>query len=157
MTLMTSQAPWSDPGLSLPEMKHLKIQYPSLKTVRSHILPNGNSGIVTISMLGVKSHTDDTTVKYDLIIDFRRFPVSPPSAYVRHPSDPDIRHVNIGEGTRVAFAPRAEICWVCVGGKFPEQFESYARDRKFRLVTYIQQLQYTLRNPNPMDCARHTS
>tara|TARA_B100000401_G_C52591023_1_gene617281 strand:+ start:97 stop:513 length:417 start_codon:yes stop_codon:yes gene_type:complete len=138
-------------------MKHLKIQYPSLKTVRSHILPNGNSGIVTISMLGVKSHTDDTTVKYDLIIDFRRFPVSPPSAYVRHPSDPDIRHVNIGERTRVSFAPRAEICWVCVGGKFPEQFESYARDRKFRLATYIQQLQYTLRNPNPMDCARHTS
>ena len=118
MTLMTSQAPWSDPGLSLPEMKHLKIQYPSLKTVRSHILPNGNSGIVTISMLGVKSPTDDTTVKYDLIIDFRRFPVSPPSAYVRHPSDPDIRHVNIGEGTRL-LSRRAEICWVCVGGNSP--------------------------------------
>ncbi len=155
MTLSPPQIPWSAPGISPSEMKHLKVQYPSLKNVRSHSLPHGYSGIVTISMLGVKSHLDDSIVKYDLIIDFRKFPVGVPYAYVRHPSDPDIKHVNIGEGSTVGFAPRVQICWVCVGGRFPEQFESYPRDRRFRLTTYIQQLQYTLRNPNEMDCARH--
>ena len=136
-------------------MQRLKIQYPSLRSVKSQTLPHGHAGIVTLSMRGVKSHTGASKITYDLIVDFRGFPSQIPEAYVRHPSDADIMHVNVFDGSRTEFAPNTVICWICLGGNYPDVYRRYPKDRLFRMGAYITQLQYALSNPNPMDCARH--
>lgn len=156
MTLSPPRIPWSAPGLSHSELRGMSIQFPSLKMVKSHKLSHGNAGIITVCMLGVKSHSDRTTVRYDLVIDFRDFPSSVPTAYVRNPADADIKHVNIAEGQRYSFAPGADICWICVGGsRYDAQFQNYPKDRRFRLDAFFTQLHQTLRNPNVHDIANH--
>jgi len=148
--------PWYAPGLTLSEMKAMQIQYPSLKSVRSHNLSHGSAGIITVSMIGVKSHSDDKSVKYDLILDFREFPSCVPTAYVRNPTDSDIKHVNVGAGKKYSFAPSAEICWICLGGsRYEAAFQSFPKDRRFRLEAFFTQLQHTLKNPNVDDVADH--
>ncbi len=156
LTLSPQVTPWSIPGLSHSELISMKVQYPSLKVVRSHKLSHGNAGIITVSMLGVKSHSDRTNVRYDLIIDFRDFPHSVPTAYVRNPADSEIKHVNIGSAQRYSFAPGAPICWVCVGGgRYSTMYQSFPQDRRFRLEAFFTQLQNTLRTPNVDDVADH--
>ena len=144
---------WSTPGLTADDFQHMKISYPSVVSIGNLRLPNGNSGVVQLSMIGRKSHRNDEKIQYQIVIDFRGFPAEMPYAYVRVPSDSQIMHCNIYHADRFRFAPRLDLCAICIGG-YSGTFSALERVRKQRLDCYLNQLQYVLSNPNPDDTAR---
>ena len=144
---------WSSPGLAEDDFRQMKIGYPSIVKISNHRLPNGNSGVVQLSMIGKKHHRSGRTITYQILIDFRGFPAETPIAYVRTPDDDQIRHCNVGHAKNYQIAPRLALCHVCVGN-YGEAFEGLVKDRLFRLGCYLNQLQHTLSNPNPDDPAR---
>ena len=150
---LSKAAYWSTPGLTADDLQYLKISYPSVVSISNLKLANGNSGVVQLSMIGRKSHKRDGTIQYQIVIDFRGFPAEMPHAYVRLPSDSDIKHCNIYHADRFEIAPRIDLCAICIGG-YSGTYSALERDRKQRLGCYINQLQYVLSNPNTKDTAR---
>ena len=144
---------WSSPGLTADDFLRMKISYPSVVSISNLKLPNGNSGVVQVSMIGRQSHRTDKTITYQIVIDFRGFPVEVPEAYVRVPEDSQILHCNIYHEDRFAFAPRIPLCAVC-RGDYDRIFWELPKDRLCRLDCYLNQLQYVLFNPNSRDTAR---
>ena len=144
---------WSSPGLAEDDFRQMKMSYPSVVKIGNRRLPNGNYGLVQLSMIGKKNHRSGRTINYRILIDFRGFPAEVPIAYVRTPDDNLIRHCNIGHAHFYEIAPRLPLCHICVGG-YGEAFEGLAKDRLCRLGCYLNQLQHTLSNPNPDDTAR---
>jgi hypothetical protein len=144
---------WSSPGLTMDDLRHVKIDYPSIVSIRNHKLPNGNSGVVQLNMIGRQSHKNIQTIKYQLVIDFRGFPAEMPYAYVRFPDDSQIMHCNIHHADRFEFAPRLPLCPVCIG-EYSNTFSGLEKNRVHRLNKYLRQLQSALSNPNTNDTAR---
>ena len=144
---------WSSPGLTTDDLRHMKIDYPSVASIRNLKLPNGNFGVVQLTMLGRKSHKNGRTIPYQILVDFRGFPAELPHAYVRSPDDSQIMHCNIYHADRYTFAPRIPLCNVCIGD-YSATFSKLPKDRIQRLFCYLNQLQYALSNPNTDDTAR---
>ena len=144
---------WSSPGLTADDLRHMKIDYPSAVSIRNLRLPNGNFGVVQLTMIGRQSHRNSKTIWYQILIDFRGFPAELPHAYVRSPDDSQIMHCNIYHADRYPFAPRIPLCNVCIGD-YSAIFSGLKKDRLQRLSCYLNQLQYALSNPNTDDTAR---
>ncbi|RZD49068.1 MAG: hypothetical protein CXT65_06515 [Methanobacteriota archaeon] len=144
---------WSSPGLAADDLSHMKIDYPSVASIRNLRLPNGNFGVVQLTMIGRQSHKNSQTISYQILIDFRGFPAELPHAYVRSPDDSQIMHCNIYHSDRYPFAPRISLCNVCIGD-YSAAFSGLPKDRLQRLFCYLNQLQYALSNPNTGDTAR---
>ena len=144
---------WSSPGLAADDLSHMKIDYPSAGPIRNLRLPNGNFGVVQLTMIGRQSHKNSQTISYQILIDFRGFPAELPHAYVRSPDDSQIMHCNIYHADRYPFAPRISLCNVCIGD-YSAAFSGLPKDRLQRLFCYLNQLQYALSNPNTGDTAR---
>ena len=144
---------WSSPGLTTDDIRHMKIDYPSVASIRNLRLPNGNFGVVQLTMIGRQSHKNSQTISYQILIDFRGFPAELPHAYVRSPDDSQIMHCNIYHADRYPFAPRISLCNVCIGD-YSAAFSGLPKDRIQRLFCYLNQLQYALSNPNTGDTAR---
>jgi len=141
---------WSSPGLTSNDLRRMKIIYPSAAPIGVHRLPNGNFGAVLVDMVGRKSHRSNDTITYQIVIDFRSFPVEVPDALVKTPKDSDILHCNIWHARDgEPIAPRISLCRICIGlDKYQVMYENLARDRLQRLDCYLNQLQYALSNPN---------
>ena len=140
---------WSSPGLSSDDQRRMKVSYPSVVPIRAHRLPNGNFGAVLVHIIGRKSHRSNDKIVYQIVIDFRDFPVEVPDALVKTPEDSEILHCNIWHADRFTIAPRIPLCRICIGlDKFRSIYENLARDRQVRLECYMGQLRSALMNPN---------
>ena len=148
---------WWKTGLENRDLRQAMLQYPTLRPVRSHRLPNGNSGAVLLNMIGVKTRRGGRKTVYEMILDFRNFPAETPRAFVRTPECSDIRHCNIYRASRFTVAPTLDICAVCTGSGWSELYDSLPKKREARLGVFLNHLQNVLSNPNPKDRARRTN
>ena len=145
---------WWKTGLESRDLHMAKIQYPTIQSVRSHRLPNGNPGVIILSMIGVKERAGGSKTEYEMIIDFRNFPAESPRAFVKTPKCSVIKHCNIYKASRFSIAPSLEICAVCPGAGWSELYDSLPKKRETRLGAFLNHLQYVLSNPNQKDRAR---
>jgi hypothetical protein len=145
---------WWKTGLDNRELNLAKMQYPTLQSVRSHRLPNGNSGVVLLSMIGVEESAGGSKTEYEMILDFRNFPAESPLAFVKTPKCSLIRHCNIYRASRFSIAPSLAICAVCTGSGWSDIYDSLPKKREPRLGVFLNHLQSILSNPNPKDKAR---
>jgi len=152
----TEAVPWSKSGLDNSELNQTKIMYPSLKSVRSHRLPNGNSGVILVTMTGVQREKGGPQVEYEMIIDARNFPSESPRAFVRTPECRKIKHCNIYKASRFNIAPMLDLSLICVGG-WNEIYDTLERNRGTRLMAFLNHIQYVLSNPNNKDPARRVN
>ena len=148
---------WWKTGLENRELSLAKMQYPSLQSVRSHRLPNGNSGVILLNMMGVKERAGGSMTEYEMVIDFRNFPADSPRAFVRAPECSLIKHCNIYKAKTFSIAPSLEICAVCTGSGWSELYDSLPMKRETRLGVFLNHLQNVLSNPNPKDRARRAN
>lgn len=140
-------------GITPDELRRVLIQYPSTAAVRQHKMRNGNLGVIQVSMVGVKSSSDSSQVRYQVLIDFRNFPSTTPKAFIRSPHSSEISHCNIHKSDRYPLAPNIDLCAVCIG-RYADDYESLPEARVMRLGCYLNQIQYILSNPNPNSRAR---
>ena len=145
---------WWKNGLESRDLNMAKMQYPTIQSVRSHRLPNGNPGVVILSMFGGNQRAGRSKEEYEMIIDFRNFPAESPRAFVKTPKCSLIKHCNIYRASRFSIAPSLEICAVCLGADWPDLYDSLPKKREARLGVFLNHLQYVLSNPNQNDRAR---
>ena len=151
---ISSSAKWSTPGLTNQEINKAKIQWGSIAPVRSQRMPNGNSGVLHMVLSGVVRENQGERTDYELIVDTREFPVEVPKAFVITPKCSQIKHCNIYRKGNYSIAPGLEICMICTGDDYKENWSSLPKDRQSRLLNFLSQLQFVLSNPNPNDQAR---
>ena len=145
---------WWKTGLESGDLGMAKTNYPTIRSVRSHRLPNGNPGVVILSMFGGNQRAGRSKEEYEMIIDFRNFPAESPRAFVKTPKCSLIKHCNIYRASRFSIAPSLEICAVCLGKGWPDLYDSLPKKREARLGVFLNHLQYVLSNPNQNDRAR---
>ena len=145
---------WSNkPGLESRELNMAKILYPSIKSVRSQRMPNGNHGVIVLTMNGVVRKKDGKRIDYEVILDLREFPSEYPRAFVMTPECSEIKHCNIHRSGKYSFAPALDLCNICIGD-FSSLWDRLPRDKNTRFLAFLNHLQFVLSNPNHMDKAR---
>jgi hypothetical protein len=142
-------------GLTEAELNELRVLYPSIQAVKHLKMGNGRIGGFILNLRGVTSHTDPTERFYRLVIDARGFPLQKPNAFVLSPCDEDIEHCNIYHSNTFSLLPNMEICAICDGSPAKEAFESWSKNRAFRIRAWLNHIQSVLSNPNPDDRARN--
>ncbi len=148
------EAPWSKAGLDNHEINKAKIFYPSIKTVRSHRMPNGNNGVIILVMNGVVSEKDGKRTDYELIVDAREFPFESPRVFVMTPECSQIKHCNIYRSDNYNIAPAMDICPICLGPEWQEAYDKLVKKRTSRLLAFLNHIQNVLSTPNEDDKAR---
>lgn len=126
--------------------------YPSLNLIRDHS-SRTTVGAFVVNLQGVVSSRDYTMVNYQILIDSRSF-AEAPQVYILSPKCENILHDNIFEKGRYNILPQREICGLCMGVGFSEQFSTYQSDKE-KLGFLLHQIEDILKNPNPEDRARN--
>ena len=54
-------------GISADDLNKVRIWYPSMRAVKGHKMGNGNYRVVIVDLIGVKSHTDPSKIKYRIL------------------------------------------------------------------------------------------
>ena len=144
-------------GISRQEFKQLKtIEFPRMRHVKKYS-SDAHVGALVLTLPGVKSHRDKSTIEYTVLIDLRSFP-SLPSAYVLSPYSSEIQHSNIYRGKVFAIAPKYELSAICTGDSFTDQWTTEWQDnpcdRLMKFGIFLDHLLHVLKHPNPDDYAR---
>lgn len=134
-------------GISTDDLSKVKIWYPSMRAVKGHKMGNGNYRVVIVDLIGVRSHTDSTKLKYRVLIDLDSFPNSVPGAFVMFPDSDSIEHVNIGHGATTGLAPNRKICSICLGS-IGGPFSTWPQSSVERLRGFMNHLEHVLNTPN---------
>ena len=134
-------------GISADDLNKVRIWYPSMRAVKGHKMGNGNYRVVIVDLVGVKSHTDSSKIKYRILIDLNSFPNSVPKAFVMFPESRSIQHVNIGHGAVTPLAPNREICSICLGA-IATPFAKWPNSQVERLRGFLNHLEYVMNTPN---------
>lgn len=122
--------------------------YPSLNLIRDHSSKT-TIGAFVVNLQGVVSSRDYSAMNYQILIDSRSFAESP-QVFILTPKCENIFHDNIHEKGRYSILPQREICGLCLGVLFPEQFATY-RSEKEKLGFLLHHIEDVLKNPNPND------
>lgn len=125
--------------------------YPSLNLIRDHSSKT-TVGAFVVNLQGVVSSRDYTAMNYQILIDSRSF-AEAPQVFILTPKCENILHENIFEKGRYNILPQREICGVCMGPGFSEQFATYQTEKE-KLGFLLHQIEDVLKNPNPEDRAR---
>ncbi len=125
--------------------------YPSLNLIRDHSSKT-TVGAFVVNLQGVVSSRDYTAMNYQILIDSRSFSEAP-QVFILTPKCENILHENIFEKGRYNILPQREICGVCMGPGFSEQFATYQTEKE-KLGFLLHQIEDVLKNPNPDDRAR---
>lgn len=125
--------------------------YPSLNLIRDHSSKT-TVGAFVVNLQGVVSSRDYTAMNYQILIDSRSF-AEAPQVFILTPKCENILHENIFEKGRYNILPQREICGVCMGPGFSEQFATYQTEKE-KLGFLLHQIEDVLKNPNPDDRAR---
>lgn len=125
--------------------------YPSLNLIRDHS-SKSTVGALVVNLQGVVSSRDHTAMNYQILIDSRSF-AEAPQVYILSPKCENILHENIFEKGRYNILPQREICGLCMGVGFSEQFSTYQSEKE-KLGFLLHQIEDILKNPNPGDAAR---
>jgi|APSaa5957512535_1039671.scaffolds.fasta_scaffold210424_2 hypothetical protein len=126
--------------------------YPSLNLIRDHSTKS-TVGAFVVNLQGVVSSRDYTVMNYQILIDSRSF-AEAPQVYILTPKCENILHENIFEKGRYNVLPQREICGLCMGPGFSEQFATYQSEKE-KLGFLLHQIEDVLKNPNPEDRARN--
>jgi len=124
---------------------------PSLNLIRDHSSKT-TVGAFVVNLQGVVSSRDYTAMNYQILIDSRSF-AEAPQVFILTPKCENILHENIFEKGRYNILPQREICGVCMGPGFSEQFATYQTEKE-KLGFLLHQIEDVLKNPNPDDRAR---
>lgn len=125
--------------------------YPSLNHIKNYTT-NRRIGAFVLNMKGVVSHYDKTIIDYQIIIDARESEESL-QAYVLNPICENIQHVNIFKKGVYSIYPSREMCGICLGKEFTNQFQAI-EDEQERIGWFLGHINDVLMNPNPNDAAR---
>jgi len=139
--------PTDQSGMPTEHINKLRVWYPSMRPVKGHGMGSGNSRVIVVDLVGVKSHTNAAKVRYRILMDLSRFPESPPLAYVMSPESEAIQHVNVGYGERTNLAPNRRICKICLGN-IDGVFFSWPGDHLSRMRGFLNHLENILNTPN---------
>ena len=122
--------------------------YPSLNLIRDHSSKT-TVGAFVVNLQGVVSSRDYTAMNYQILIDSRSF-AEAPQVFILTPKCENILHDNIFMKGRYNILPQREICGLCMGPGFPNQFATY-RSEKEKLGFLLHHIEDVLKNPNPDD------
>ncbi len=139
--------PPNQSGMPSEDINKLRVWYPSMRPVKGHGMGSGNSRVLVVDLVGVKSHTNAAKVRYRILMDLSRFPDSPPVAYVLSPESDAIHHVNIGHGERTNLAPNRRICRICLGD-IEIVFSAWPGTHLGRMRGFLNHLENILNTPN---------
>tara|TARA_B100000287_G_scaffold435226_1_gene502524 strand:- start:2911 stop:3459 length:549 start_codon:yes stop_codon:yes gene_type:complete len=125
--------------------------YPSLNHIKNYSTKK-RIGAFVLNMQGVVSHQDKSIIDYQIIIDARESEESL-QAYVLNPICENIQHVNIFKKGVYSIYPSREMCGICLGVEFTNQFQAI-EDEQERIGWFLNHVNDVLMNPNPTDAAR---
>jgi len=125
--------------------------YPSLNLIRDHS-SRTSVGAFVVNLQGVVSSRDYSSMNYQILIDSRTFSEAP-QVFILTPKCENILHENVFVKGRYSILPQREICALCVGPGFREQFASYNSEKE-KLGFLLHHIADVLKNPNPNDAAR---
>jgi hypothetical protein len=144
-------------GISRQEFNQLKtIEFPRIRHITKYS-SDAHVGALVLTLPGVTSHRDTSTVFYTVLIDLRSLPALP-SAYVLSPKSSEIQHSNIYRSQVFAIAPNRELSAICTGDSFRDQWAAEWQhnpcNRLMKFGVFIDHLIHVLKHPNPDDYAR---
>lgn len=125
--------------------------YPSLNLIRDHS-SRTSIGAFVVNLQGVVSSRDYSTMNYQILVDSRSFSEAP-QVFIITPKCENIFHENIFQKGRYSILPQREICGLCMGPGFSEQFATYQSEKE-KLGFLLHHVEDVLKNPNPEDRAR---
>ncbi|MAN23803.1 MAG: hypothetical protein CME10_06005 [Gemmatimonadetes bacterium] len=134
-------------GISLGDLTKLRVWYPSMRGVKGHMTQSKNYRVIVVDLIGVKSHTNPTKIKYRILLDLSDFPRNHPQAFVLSPPSEDIEHVNIGHAQKNNLAPNKPMCVICLGA-INSIFSSWDQDVLVRMRGFLNHLENILNTPN---------